>query len=60
MQTNDHKIRDYSASLNAQYGAPGTPERAKFEEEASALFCRVLIHPLVKKTIHNTSLCHNG
>ena len=38
MQTNDHKIRDYSASLNAQYGAPGTPERAKFDEEAYTFY----------------------
>ncbi len=38
METNDHKIRDYSAKLDAQYGAPGTPERAKFDEEAYAFY----------------------
>ena len=38
MQTNDHKIRDYSAVLEAQYGAHGTPERAKFDEEAYAFY----------------------
>nr|WP_320058791.1 helix-turn-helix transcriptional regulator [uncultured Bacteroides sp.] len=38
METNDHKIRDYSAALDAQYGAPGTPERAKFDEEAYAFY----------------------
>lgn len=38
MQTNDHKIRDYSAVLDKQYGAPGTPERAKFDEEAYAFY----------------------
>lgn len=38
METNDHKIRDYSAELDAQYGAPGTPERAKFDEEAYAFY----------------------
>ena len=38
MQTNDHKIRDYSAVLDAQYGAPGTPERAKFDEEAYTFY----------------------
>ena len=34
MQTNDHKIRDYSAELDRKYGNPGTKEREQFEEEA--------------------------
>jgi hypothetical protein len=38
MQTNDHKIRNYSAVLEAKYGAHGTPERAKFDEEAYAFY----------------------
>jgi DNA-binding XRE family transcriptional regulator len=38
MQTNDHKIRNYSDVLAAQYGAHGTPERAKFDEEAYAFY----------------------
>jgi Predicted transcriptional regulator with C-terminal CBS domains len=38
MQTNDHKIRDYSAVLEAEYGAHGTPERAKFDEEAYVFY----------------------
>ena len=38
MRTNDHKIRDYSAVLAAEYGAHGTPERAKFDEEAYAFY----------------------
>jgi len=38
MQTNDHKIRDYSAVLEAKYGAQGTPERTKFDEEAYAFY----------------------
>ncbi|MDR1883249.1 MAG: helix-turn-helix domain-containing protein [Prevotella sp.] len=38
MQTNDHKIRNYSDVLAARYGAPGTPERAKFDEEAYAFY----------------------
>ncbi|MDD4192604.1 MAG: helix-turn-helix transcriptional regulator [Mangrovibacterium sp.] len=43
MQTNDHKTRNYSAVLEAQYGAAGTPERAKFDEEAYAFYAsRVL------------------
>jgi DNA-binding XRE family transcriptional regulator len=38
MQTNDHKIRNYSDVLAAQYGEHGTPERAKFDEEAYAFY----------------------
>ncbi|WP_102408961.1 helix-turn-helix transcriptional regulator [Parabacteroides bouchesdurhonensis] len=38
MQINDHKIRDYSAVLNAQYGETGTSERARFDEEAYAFY----------------------
>ncbi|KAA6321079.1 hypothetical protein EZS27_029228 [termite gut metagenome] len=34
----DGQIRDYSAVLAAEYGAPGTPERAKFDEEAYAFY----------------------
>lgn len=38
METNNHKVVDYSAVLDAQYGASGTPERAKFDEEAYAFY----------------------
>ena len=38
MQTNDHKIRNYSAVLESEYGAHGSPERAKFDEEAYAFY----------------------
>lgn len=38
METNNHQINDYSAILDKQYGAPGTPERAKFDEEAYAFY----------------------
>jgi len=38
MQTNDHQIRDYSAVLEAEYGVHGTPERARFDEEAYAFY----------------------
>jgi DNA-binding XRE family transcriptional regulator len=44
MQTNDHIVRDYSAVLEAQYGAHGTPERAKFDEEAYIFYTsRILL-----------------
>lgn len=49
MQTNDHKIRDYSAVLNAQYGAPGSPERAKFDEEAYSFYTSQIILDARKK-----------
>ena len=38
MQTNDHKIRNYSAVLAEEFGAHGTPERAKFDEDAYAFY----------------------
>ncbi|GHS90031.1 transcriptional regulator [Bacteroidia bacterium] len=38
MKTNDHKIRNYSDVLAAQYGAHGTPERAEFDENAYAFY----------------------
>jgi DNA-binding XRE family transcriptional regulator len=38
MQTNDHKIRNYSDVLEEKYGAHGTAERAKFDEEAYAFY----------------------
>lgn len=38
METNNHQLTDYSAILDEEYGAPGTPERAKFDEEAYAFY----------------------
>ena len=38
MQTNNHKIRDYSSVLEKTYGAHGTPERTQFDEEAYAFY----------------------
>jgi ribosome-binding protein aMBF1 (putative translation factor) len=38
MQTNDHKIRNYSDVLASQYGVHGTPERTKFDEKAYAFY----------------------
>ena len=35
---NNHQLVDYSAILEAEYGKPGTPERAKFDEEAYAFY----------------------
>jgi DNA-binding XRE family transcriptional regulator len=38
MDTKDNMITDISAQLEAEYGAHGTPERAKFDEEAYAFY----------------------
>ena len=38
METNNHKIVDYSAVLDKQYGKSGTPERKKFDDEAYAFY----------------------
>jgi DNA-binding XRE family transcriptional regulator len=44
MQTNDNQIRDYSAVLEAEFGKHGTPERAKFDEDAYAFYTsRILL-----------------
>ncbi|MGI6049170.1 MAG: helix-turn-helix domain-containing protein [Petrimonas sp.] len=38
MHKNDYKIRNYSNVLAEKYGEHGTPERAKFDEEAYAFY----------------------
>ena len=38
MQTNNHQIVDYDAVLDAKFGKPGTPERARAEEDAYAFY----------------------
>lgn len=43
MQTNNHKITDYSAVLAQKYGEIGTPERNKFDEEAYSFYTAQLL-----------------
>ena len=38
MQTNNHKIVDYDAVLDAKFGKEGTPERIKAEEAAYSFY----------------------
>lgn len=38
METNNHQINDYSVVLEQKYGKEGTPERAKFDEEAYTFY----------------------
>ena len=49
MQTNDHQIRDYSAVLEAEYGVHGTPERARFDEEAYAFYTSQILLQIRKE-----------
>jgi hypothetical protein len=43
MQTNDHQIRNYSEVLVSPYGKHGTPDRAKFDEEAYAFYLKQVL-----------------
>jgi DNA-binding XRE family transcriptional regulator len=53
METNNHKIVDYSAVLEKEYGKHGTPERATFDEDAYAFYTsRVLLD--ARKDAHLT------
>ena len=54
METNNHQIVDYSAVLEAQYGALGTPERAKFDEEAYAFYTSQILLDARKPTNHTS------
>lgn len=47
MQTNNHKIRDYSAVLSAQYGEPGTPRLSSMKKHT--LFTRVRLYLMPEK-----------
>ncbi len=38
MEKNNHQITDYSAILEKEFGKHGTPERAKFDEDAYAFY----------------------
>ena len=38
MKTNNHKIVDYDAVLNAKFGEPGTPSRIEAEEKAWSFY----------------------
>ena len=38
MSIKENMLTDISAELEKEFGAPGTPERAKFDEEAYAFY----------------------
>lgn len=43
MHTNDHKIVDYDAVLDAKLGKEGTPERNQTEEVARSFYLEIQI-----------------
>ncbi len=43
MQTKKNNMTDYSAIMDAKFGQRGTPERAKFEEEAKAYYASQIL-----------------
>lgn len=40
---NDNQVRDYDVVLNAEFGAPGNPERVAAEEQAYAFYSGQII-----------------
>ena len=50
MQTNNHKIVDYDAVLDAEFGCEGTPERARAEEEAFAFYSGQILKDARRET----------
>ena len=49
MQTNNHKIVDYDAVLDAKFGKEGTPSRIAAEEKAFAFYTGQIIEQARKK-----------
>jgi len=48
MQTNNHKIVDYDAVLDAKFGKQGTPSRVAAEEKALAFYRNQVERPTTK------------
>jgi ribosome-binding protein aMBF1 (putative translation factor) len=49
MQTNNHKIADFDAVLDAKFGKEGTPSRMEAEQKAYALYSGQIIETARKK-----------
>ena len=49
MQTNNHKIVDYDAVLDAKFGKEGTSSRIEAEEQALAFFAGQIVGEARKK-----------
>ena len=50
MHKNNHKIVDYGAVLDAEFGKEGTPERIKAEEEAYAFYSGQILKDARRET----------
>ena len=49
MDTNNHKIVDYDAVLDAKFGKEGTPERARAEEGAYSFYSGQILRKRAKR-----------
>jgi len=49
MQANNNMITDISEQLEKEFGAHGTPERAKFDEEAYTFYTSQILHETRKE-----------
>lgn len=49
MTVKNNKLTDFSAMLEEKYGAPGTPERAQFDEEAYTFYTAQLLQQARKE-----------
>ena len=49
MQTNNHKIVDYDAVLDAKFGKEGSPSRIEAEEKAFAFYTGQVIRKARKE-----------
>ena len=49
MQTNDHIIRDYDLVLDAEFGKPGTSERARATEAAYSFYTGQILYTARKE-----------
>lgn len=49
MNTKKNMITDISAELEKEFGAPGTPERERFDEEAYAFYTAQILHDARKE-----------
>ena len=57
METNNHKIADYSAVSERQYGKHGSVERAAFDEEAYSFYAsQVLLEARKNARLTQTEL----
>lgn len=49
MNTKENMITDISAELDKEFGAPGTPERNKFDEETYAFYTGQILNDARKE-----------